>query len=159
MTRVLPLIAIGLASLSLNSPAFAQGHGGHGDHKMIAPSDLTWADVPSLPPGAKIAVIEGPLNQAIPFTFRLKLPANYRIPAHQHPAVERLTVLSGTFHLGLGDKLDTAKTHALTAGSVAIMQPQTNHFAWTADETVLQLHGIGPWSVTYVDPANDPRKK
>jgi quercetin dioxygenase-like cupin family protein len=159
MIRVLSLIAIGLASLSPNSPAFAQGPGGHGDHKMIAPSDLTWADVPSLPPGAKIAVIEGPLNQAIPFTFRLKLPANYRIPAHQHPAVERLTVLSGTFHLGMGDKLDTAKTYALTAGSVAIMQPQTNHFAWTADETVLQLHGIGPWSVTYVDPANDPRKK
>jgi quercetin dioxygenase-like cupin family protein len=157
MRHVAPFIAlIGLASLSLSTVALAQGHG---DHKMIAPSDLTWADVPSLPPGAKIAVIEGPLNQSIPFTFRLKLPANYKIPAHSHPAIERLTVLTGTFHLGMGDKLDTAKTHALAPGSITIMQPGTNHFGWTADETIVQLHGIGPWSVTYVNPADDPRKK
>jgi len=157
MRHVAPLIAlIGLAPLSPSTVALAQGHG---DHKMIAPSDLTWAYVPSLPPGAKIAVIEGPLNQSIPFTFRLKLPANYKIPAHSHPAIERLTVLTGTFHLGMGDKLDTAKTHALTPGSITIMQPKTNHFGWTADETIVQLHGVGPWSVTYVNPADDPRKK
>jgi hypothetical protein len=128
-------------------------------HVMIAPSDLQWADVPSLPPGAKIAIIEGPMNEAVPFTVRLKLPANYRIPAHWHPAIEHVTVLSGTFHMGLGDKLDTTKTHVLTPGSMAIMQPKTHHFGWTSEETIVQLHGVGPWGVTYVDPADDPRKK
>jgi hypothetical protein len=157
MRHAARLIAlIGLAWLSPSPLALAQGHGGH---TMVAPTDLKWADVPSLPPGAKIAVIEGPLNEAVPFTVRLKMPANYRIPAHWHPAIEHLTVLSGTFHMGMGDKLDTTKTHALAPGSIAIMQPKTHHFGWTAEETIVQLHGVGPWGVTYVDPADDPRKK
>jgi hypothetical protein len=59
----------------------------------------------------------------------------------------------------MGDKLDTAKTHAMAPGSIAIMQPKTHHFGWTAEETIVQLHGVGPWGVTYVDPADDPRKK
>jgi anti-sigma factor ChrR (cupin superfamily) len=129
------------------------------DHVMVTPNDLKWADVPSLPPGAKVAVIEGPMDQATPFTIRLKLPADYKIPAHWHPAIEHVTVLSGTFNLGMGDKLDPTKTTALSAGSMAIMQPKTTHFAWTKDETIVQVHGVGPWAVNYVDPADDPRKK
>jgi quercetin dioxygenase-like cupin family protein len=126
---------------------------------MVTPNDLKWADVPSLLPGAKIAVIEGPMTEAVPFTVRIKLPADYKVPAHWHPAVERVTVLSGTFNIGMGDKLDPQKTTALGPGSVIIMQPQTNHFAWTKEETVVQLNGTGPWGITYVDPADDPRKK
>jgi len=126
---------------------------------MVTPNDLKWADVPSLPPGAKIAVIEGPMSEAVPFTVRIKLPADYKVPAHWHPAVERVTVLSGTFNIGMGDKLDPQKTTALGSGSVIIMQPQTNHFAWTKEETVVQLSGTGPWGITYVDPTDDPRKK
>ena len=129
------------------------------DHMMATPDELKWVDIPSLPPGAKLAVIEGPINQAGPVTFRLRLPANYQIPAHWHPAIEHVTVISGTFNMGTGDKLDQTKTRALTAGSVAIMQPKTNHFAWTKDETIVQVHGMGPWGVTYVNPADDPRKQ
>ena len=136
--------------------AWAQGHA---EHLMVAPKDLTWADVPSLPPGAKIAVIEGPMNEAKPFTVRLKLPANYKIPAHSHPAIEHVTVISGTFNMGTGDKLDRKQTKALSVGSIAIVQPKTNHFGWTKAETIVQLHGVGPWGVTYVNPADDPRKK
>ena len=88
-----------------------------------------------------------------------KFPANYKIPAHWHPAIEHVTVISGTLNLGLGDKLDEAKAKPLSAGSVAIMQPKTNHFGWTKDETVVQVHGVGPWGVTYVNPADDPRKE
>ncbi|MEO6320489.1 MAG: cupin domain-containing protein [Polaromonas sp.] len=84
-----------------------------GDHRMISPADLKWADVPSLPAGAKIAVIEGPMSEAVPFTVRIKVPANYRIPPHWHPAVERVTVLSGTFYMGLGDKIDAQKSMPL----------------------------------------------
>lgn len=135
--------------------AIAQGHAGH---TMMTPSDLKWGDVSSLPQGAQVAVIEGPLNEAKPFTFRLKFPANYQIPPHSHTAVERVTVLSGTFNMGTGDKFDRSHTKA-RAGSLAIIEPGTNHFAWTDQETVVQLNGTGPWTITYVNPADDPRKK
>jgi quercetin dioxygenase-like cupin family protein len=128
-------------------------------HLMVTPADLKWTDVPSLPPGARIAVIEGPMTEAVPFTFRLKLPANYRIPAHWHPATEHVTVISGALNMGTGGKLDEAKTTPLPAGSVAIMHPRTPHFGWTTEETVVQVHGVGPWGVTYLDPADDPRRK
>jgi quercetin dioxygenase-like cupin family protein len=91
--------------------------------------------------------------------MRLKLPANYRIPAHWHPADEHVTVLSGTFHMGMGDKLDTAKGKALGVGSFALMPAKARHFAYTNEETIIQLHGMGPWGINYVNPADDPRKK
>lgn len=85
--------------------------------------------MPSVPKGAKAAVIEGPMNEAVPFTARLKFSANYRLPPHFHPAVERVTVLAGTFHMGLGEKFDQRKTHALGPGAMMIIQPKTPHFA------------------------------
>ncbi|HEU4367997.1 MAG TPA: cupin domain-containing protein [Methylomirabilota bacterium] len=157
MRQLAILTALVLALGTLNPAAVSAQ--AHGDHVMVAPTDLKWADVPSLPPGAKIAVIEGPMTEAKPFTVRLKLPANYQIPAHSHTAIEHVTVLSGTFNLGMGDKLDAKATKALGPGGVAIMQPGTRHFGWTKDETIVQLHGVGPWTVTYVNPADDPRKK
>jgi quercetin dioxygenase-like cupin family protein len=152
------LLAALYATLALSclevSTAWAQSSA----HMMATPDELKWTDIPSLPAGAKLAVIEGPLNEAVPFTFRLKFPANYQIPAHWHPAIEHVTVISGTFNMGTGDKLDQSATKALSAGSVAIMQPKTNHFAWTNQDTVVQVHGVGPWAITYVNPADDPRK-
>ena len=127
-------------------------------HVMVLPNELKWADVPSLPVGAKLAVIEGPMSEAVPFTVRIKLPADYRLPAHSHPAVERVTVLSGTFNIGMGDLLDMQKTTALGPGSIIVMQPNNNHFVWTKEETVVQLNGTGPWGINYVNPADDPRK-
>lgn len=146
--------------LTLAAPvnALAQAHA-H-THALTPPSDMKWADVPSLPPGAKMAVLEGPMNEAVPFTARLKLPANYRIPAHWHPATERITVLSGTFYMGMGEVLDTTKGSAIPTGGFAVMQPRSPHFAYTGNEAVeLQLHSTGPWGVTYIQPADDPRKK
>lgn len=149
-------VSIFFATISLGAPAVAAEHGAH---TMVMPGELQWKDVPSLPPGAKIAVVEGPLNEAVPFTFRLKFPANYKIAAHWHPAIEHVTVITGTFHMGAGDKLDAGKTKPLGVGSVAIMQPNTRHFAWNKQETVIQVHGIGPWAINYVNPSDDPRKK
>jgi hypothetical protein len=147
-------------TLALAAGLLAGGPAVYGDdHRMITPGALEWTEVPSLPPGAKLAVIEGKLSDAAAFTVRLKFPANYKIPAHWHPAVERVTVLSGTSNMGIGDKLDVSRTMPLTTGSIAIMQPKTNHFAWTKEETVVQLHGTGPWGITYVNDADDPRKK
>lgn len=100
------------------------------------------------------------MNEAVPFTARLKLPAGYRIPAHWHPATERITVLSGTFYMGMGDVLDTARGIAVPTGGFAVMHPKTPHFAYTTNEAVeLQLHSTGPWGVTYINAADDPRKK
>jgi quercetin dioxygenase-like cupin family protein len=127
-------------------------------HVMVFPSELKWTDSAALP-GAKTVVIEGPLNEAVPFAFRTKFPPNFNVPAHWHPVLEHVTVISGTFNLGLGDKLDTNKTTALTAGSFVINPPRTAHFAWTSEETIIQVHGTGPWGLTFVNPADDPRKK
>ena len=132
-------------------------HAGH--HQSVKASDLKWSAVPSLPKGAEIAVIEGPMNQAVPFTVRLRFPANYAIPPHTHPAVERVTVLSGTFHMGMGEKFSRAGSDPVRAGDIMIMQPGTVHYAWTDAETVVQLHGNGPWGITYINPNDDPRKQ
>jgi len=132
---------------------------GADDHVMVTPDDLKWEDMPSFPPGVKGTVIEGPLDQATPFIIRFKFPADYQFSPHWHPGIEHITVLSGTLHLGIADKLDVAKTKALPTGSVVIVQPTMPHFGWTKEETVVQVHGIGPFAITYVNPADDPRNK
>jgi len=150
-----------LVILIAGSGAFAvsEGFGQHaGTHTMTAPTELNWTDLPALP-GVKIAVIEGPLTEAVPIMFRLKFPPNYKVPPHWHPGIEHVTVISGTLNMGIGDEFDTAKTRALSPGGVAIMPPRTHHFVWTSEETIGQVHSIGPWSVTYVNPADDPKNK
>lgn len=129
------------------------------DMILLAPSDIKWTETPALPPGAKVAVLEGKMNEAGPITARLKLPANYRIPPHWHPVVERVTVLSGTFHYGMGDTFDKKTTRALSAGSLVVMPPEMRHYVWTKEETVIQLNVHGPWGITYVNPADDPRQQ
>lgn len=137
----------------------AYGDDAHpGTHTMVTPSELQWKDASGLPPGTKVVVIEGPMNEAVPFSMRLKFPAGTKIPAHWHPAIEHVTVISGVFNMGVGDKLDESKARALPAGSMAIMQPKTTHFGFANEETIVQVHGIGPWQITYVNPADDPRK-
>jgi hypothetical protein len=137
--------------------AYAQ-HGG-GDHLMVAPADLQWAPVSAIP-GAQMAIIQGPLNEAgKPFTARIKFPANSRVPPHWHSTIEHATVISGVLNMGVGDMLEPSKTHALGPGGVSIMQPGTHHFAWFGEETILQLHGSGPWTVSYVNPADDPKNQ
>lgn len=150
-TPLVPLVCIALA--------LSAAHADPGAHSMTMPDELKWADVPSLPPGAKVAVIEGPLNEPKPFVMRLKFPAGYAIPAHWHPAIEHVTVLSGTFLMGTGDAIDQGAAMALPPGSVAIMHPGTRHYALARDEVVVQVHGVGPWGITYVNPSDDPRKK
>jgi quercetin dioxygenase-like cupin family protein len=126
-------------------------------HIMVTPDQLQWSDIASMAPGAEIAMIEGDLSKAEPFTFRLKLPPDYRIDPRVHPAYERVTVLSGTLHFAHGETFDRAETTALPAGGVAIMPPGAPMFGYTQEETVIQLHGVGPWGIEYVNPDDDPR--
>jgi quercetin dioxygenase-like cupin family protein len=130
-----------------------------GKHILVTPSAIQWADgPPSLPPGAKAAVVEGKPNEPGLFTMRVKLPANYKIPPHWHPADEHVTVLSGSFRMGVGEKFDEKALHDLPVGGFAVMAKGTRHFAMSKGVTVLQLHGIGPWGINYVNPADDPRQ-
>jgi quercetin dioxygenase-like cupin family protein len=147
-------LGFGLCLLLPGPSAHAQ-HAG--EHIMLDPSELSWKDLPSLP-GVKIAVIEGPLDQAVPITFRLKFPPNFKVPPHWHPGIEHITVISGTLYMGIGDVFDRSKTRALKQGAISIMQPGTHHFVWTDEETICQVHSIGPWSVNYVNLADDPAK-
>ena len=124
------------------------------------PSALKWKDgPPSLPAGAKIAVLEGDPSKAGPFVFRVKVPDGYSIPPHTHPKPERVTVISGTFNIGMGEKFDKNKGRKMPAGTYGTWQPGMAHFVWAKGETVVQFHGDGPWTITYVNPADDPRKK
>jgi hypothetical protein len=157
MPRTLHRRRCALAALLVLACAAAAAEPGH--HVIVEPAALKWAPVPSLPPGAQAVVLEGPINEAGPFTMRLKFPADYRIPAHWHPAVERVTVLSGTFHIGGGETFDTARGRAIPAGGMVIMPAKSPHYAWTSGETIVQLHGTGPWGITYLNPAEDPRSR
>jgi anti-sigma factor ChrR (cupin superfamily) len=123
------------------------------------PDSLKWQDgPPSLPPGAKIAVLEGDPTKEGPFVFRVKVPDGYKIPPHTHPKPERVTVISGTFHLGMGEAFDDKKGNALPAGTYGMWLAGMKHFVWVKGETVVQFHGDGPWVIEYVNPADDPRK-
>ena len=123
----------------------------------MMPDELKWEDSKALPPGAKVAILEGDPQKEGFFAMRAKLPAGYKIPPHYHPCPERVTVLSGTFHLGAGEKFDDKAGKTLPAGSYTSMPPGMRHYAWTEGETVLQISTIGPWGITYVNPADDPR--
>jgi quercetin dioxygenase-like cupin family protein len=121
---------------------------------------VAWGPAPPvLPPGAKLAVVEGNPAEAGPYTMRVLLPNRYRIPPHFHPGIEHVTVIRGTFRVGMGDKFDGSAMTPLPAGAFAALQPGVRHFAEAAGETVIQLHGTGPWTLTYVNPADDPRQR
>lgn len=128
-------------------------------HKVVADSDVQWGDAPPVfPAGAKMAVLEGDPGKAGLFTVRLNVPDGYKVAPHWHPTTENLTVISGTFNLGVGDKMDESKTTAMTAGAFGSMPARMHHYAWTKGETEVQVHGMGPFRLTYVNPADDPSK-
>ena len=132
------------------------------DHHVIQlPAEAQWGPVPPLlPAGAQIALLAGNPTQAVPYTIRLKFPANYAIPAHSHPTDENVVVISGMLTFGMGDKLDKQRSDnkSLTSGGFALMPANMNHFAYTgAKETTIVLYGQGPVEFKYVDPADDPR--
>jgi quercetin dioxygenase-like cupin family protein len=130
------------------------------DDKMVAmtPGEVKWGDAPPiLPKGVKFALLYGdPGKTGGLYIIRLKAPAGYKIPAHWHPADENVTVVSGTFYAGMGDKLDEKATKPFPAGSFTSMPAKMHHFAYTKGETVLEISGIGPFAMTYVNPADDP---
>lgn len=131
-----------------------------GQHVMMPPADLKWGDgPPSLPPGVKMAVVSGDPAQAQPFVIRAQVPAGYKIPPHWHPGVENVTVLSGTVALGMGEQFDESKMTQLATGGYASLPAEMRHYFMSRTAASFQVHGMGPFVVNYVNPADDPSKQ
>ncbi len=131
-----------------------------GEFRLYPLDKIEWKDgPPSLPPGAKMAVLEGDPGKEGPFVFRVKAPDGYRIPPHTHPKTERITVISGTFNIGMGEKFDANAAKPMPAGTYGYWEAGMKHFVWIKGETVVQFHGMGPWKIEYVNPEDDPRNK
>ena len=128
-------------------------------HAVVTPADIKWIDAPGLPPGAKLAVITGDPSKPEPFVIRGQVPAGYKIPAHWHPGHENVTVLSGTIAIGMGEKWDDAKLQTIAAGGYAALPAEMRHFFLAKTASTFQVHGMGPFIVNYVNPADAPQKK
>lgn len=150
------LLSLSLA-LAGTTPILAQEN--HPD-LFKSPNDVKWGPAPpSLPAGAQMAVLSGDPTKSGPYVVRIKLPANSQIAAHHHPTAENVTVISGNFHAGMGDKLDESHGFDLAPGAFASMPANMNHYVWASSESVVQVHGQGPFRIEYVNPADDPSKK
>jgi quercetin dioxygenase-like cupin family protein len=88
----------------------------------------------------------------------LRFAAGGKIPAHWHPVDENVTVISGTFMAGMGDSYDESKMMSLPAGTYVLMPKRMHHFAGTKEGALVQVHGVGPFKINYVNPADDPSK-
>lgn len=129
-------------------------------HKVVAPDEVKWGPgPPTLPAGAEMAVINGDPGQSGPFTIRFKAPDGYKVAPHWHPTDENLVVLKGTFNLGLGEKYEKKGAHKIPTGGYGFMPKEVRHFAWTDGETIIQVYGMGPFQINYVNPEDDPRNK
>jgi quercetin dioxygenase-like cupin family protein len=128
------------------------------DMHLYPPTTIEWKAGPAaLPPGAKMAALEGDPTKEGPFVVRFQFPDGYHVPPHTHPKTERVTVISGILNLATGEGLDRSSAKKLPAGSFGYWPAGMKHAAWSEGETVIQLHGIGPWQINYVNPADDPR--
>jgi quercetin dioxygenase-like cupin family protein len=131
----------------------------HPEERVLRAGSLAWQPEASLPSGAESVVLEGDPAKTGLVILRLKMPDGYRIPPVWHPAADRFTVISGTYHMGVGPKIDSNKAMALHAGDFAWLSPGAPHYGWCSGETVLEVVGLGPFVTHYVNPKEDPRRR
>jgi quercetin dioxygenase-like cupin family protein len=157
---LLATVSLGFAQPGQKGKDRSASTGTHATHLVVTPDQIKWGPAPpSLPPGARMAVLEGdPSKAGPPFTIRAKLPDGYSVPPHWHPRDERIIVIQGTFGMGLGERFDPAAGRELPVGSYAVTPKGVRHFVWAKSETVIEVSGTGPIEVHYVNPADDPRK-
>ena len=148
-------IAIAACALAIGSVATVT----HAQ-SITTPQSTKWGPGPAvLPAGVRAAILDGDPAKSGPFTMRLAFPPGYRIPPHSHPADEHVTVISGNLNVGMGDQFDKKKGTALHAGTFGVIPAGMHHYAWASGRTVIQLHGMGPWKLTYVNPADAPKAR
>jgi hypothetical protein len=129
------------------------------DMTMINPGSIKWSDAPpSMPKGAKVAVLYGDPGKPGPVTMRLMMPAGYKVAPHTHTPAEDLTVISGTMYLGMGEKAEPSKAQALRAGGFHHLPGKTPHYVFTKVRTVVEGHFEGPFDINYINPDDNPDK-
>ena len=154
IAKSLSLIAFTVLSLAFSVVARGTSEG----QDFVNPEDIKWgAAPPSMPKGAKIAVLKGDPSKPGSFVIRLMVPAGYKIPPHWHTQDESLTVISGTFRFGTGDKVDMSNAHTLKPGSFHFLSGKDHHYLVAQSEAVIQINGSGPFDVTYVEAGRDLR--
>lgn len=155
LQKIAVLILISFFSVNLTAQVHHEA-----DHIMVNPKDIKWVDgPPGLPSGAQFAMLQGDPAATGLFAMRGKLPPNYKIKPHTHPGDEQITVIKGILYMGMGTAYDEKSAMAIPAGGYAVMKKGTIHYAFTRGECIVQVHGMGPWGITYVNPADDPRTK
>lgn len=152
--KIAPIaLAVGLSGM-MAVPVLAQ------EYTAVMQRDIKWQDAPSIGPGAKTAVIQGDPKSSGPFVMRLKLPPKTTIGVHTHPTTENVTIISGTLYFAPGDKFDRKAAKAFGPGSYFSIGQGKPMFAYSGDkEVTLQLHGNGPWGITYLEPKEAAKKK
>jgi quercetin dioxygenase-like cupin family protein len=152
------LVSAALVAATLSDPATMMAAEQH--HTMVSGDAVKWGPAPpSLPPGAQAAVLLGSPAKEGPFVLRLKFPAGFIVPPHRHSKDEHVTVISGAFTVAHGEKVDRASLKPMPAGSFFNLPAGMPHYAWAEKETIVQINGVGPFDVVYLDPKDDPRKK
>jgi quercetin dioxygenase-like cupin family protein len=131
------------------------------EKNAFTPDAIQYGPAPSfLAAGAQLAVLEGnPMASTGDYTVRVKMPDGYRIAPHWHPKRENVTVISGTFKVGMGDHFDSNSMMTFPAGSFAYLDPDMHHYAMANGEVVVQIHGMSPVQFNYVNPEEDPSTK
>ncbi len=152
-------------SLALGFPALlaatTPSRAGEAHHTIVPADAVKWGPAPpSLPPGAQAAALVGNPGKEGPFVLRLKFPAGFAVPPHRHSKDEFVTVISGAFGVGAGEKMDQASATPLPPASLVHLPAGMPHYAWAAvADTIVQINGVGPFDVSYVNPDDDPRKR
>ena len=154
MRKSTVVAGIVLAAVAFSAVAIASSD----HHTTVQPEALKWTAPAAYAKGAQFTVVKGDPTKEGVYVVRLKVPAGFKIAPHTHPNDENVTVLSGAFGIGTGPTLDEKKGELIKAGGYSFVAKGMQHFAWFPEETVIQLHGTGPQGITYVNPADDPRK-
>jgi hypothetical protein len=159
-TLYLTLIIVAVVCV-LGHVAAVTAHSGAPEKNAFTPDAIQWGPPPPfVAPGAQLSVLAGnPGASSGDYTVRLKMPDGYRIAPHWHPLRENVTVISGTFKVGMGDTFDTSKMASFPAGSFAYLDPDMHHYAMASGEVVVQVHGQAPLQFNYVNPQDDPSKR
>jgi anti-sigma factor ChrR (cupin superfamily) len=153
--RALVITAL-LASLSMARQEQSANHVApttsktQSSHTLVAPDSIKWN---ALSAGQWFAVVSGSPNiEGAPFVIRIKLADGVKVAPHWHPIDEHLTVVTGTFYAGMGEKFNESLATEMPSGSYALMPKEMRHFAWAKGETIIQIHGIGPFKTYWVEP-------
>lgn len=156
MRRRLLWTVVSLATVALGL-ALAAGAQAPTHHLVVPHEKLAWGPIPpQFPAGGELAVVQGDPGSDGFYVVRVRMPGGYKIMPHWHPTAENVTVISGTLDVAPGDSFDVSKGEKLGPGGYVSLPALMHHFAWSEGPTEIQIHGVGPLAIFYVNPADDP---